>query len=156
MLKRIAVLALMMVVATPAGADVTGKAKVIDANTLEIGGERIRLDGIDAPDLDQKCLTGNGKPYGCGTYATKNLHGLVVGHTLSCKGRERDGDGRLIALCRLGPFDLSEMMVADGWAVADPVRGKAYVRAETAARARKVGMWKGSFDPPWEWRRRRK
>lgn len=155
MLKRIGALALMMAAAFPAAADVTGKARVIDGNTLEIGGERIRLDGIDAPDPDQQCLTGKGKPYGCGTYATRALHGLVVGHSLTCKGEERDGDGRLIAVCVVGPFDLNEMMVADGWAVADPARGKAYVRAETAARARKVGLWKGTFDPPWVWRKQR-
>jgi endonuclease YncB( thermonuclease family) len=154
MRKWIAVLALLTVTATPAAADVTGKARVIDANTLEIGGERIRLDGIDAPDPDQQCLNGKGQPYGCGAYATRNLSGLVVGQTLVCDGRERDGDGRLIAVCYVGPFDLGEMMVADGWAVADPVRGKAYVRAETAARARGVGLWKGTFDPPWEWRRK--
>ncbi len=154
--KRFGVFALMMAVATPAVADVTGKARVIDGNTLEIGGERVRLDGIDAPDPGQQCLSGKGKPYDCGTHATAELSGLVSGHTLVCKGEERDPDGRLIAICSLGPFDLNEMMVADGWAVADPGRGKAYVRAETAARARKEGLWKGTFDPPWEWRRKRK
>jgi len=156
MLKPIGVLALMMAAAFPAAADVTGKARVVDGNTLEIGGERIRLDGIDAPDPDQECLSGKGKPYDCGIQATKELSGLVSGHTLVCKGEEHDQDGRLIATCSLGPFDLNEMMVADGWAVADPARGKAYVRAETAARARNVGLWKGTFDPPWEWRRKRK
>ena len=156
MLKWIGTLALMMVAAFPASADVTGKARVIDGNTLEIGGERIRLDGIDAPDPDQQCLSGKGRPYACGTHATRELAGLVSGHTLVCKGEERDPDDRLIAVCSLGPFDLGEMMVAGGWALADPVRGAAYTRAETAARARKEGLWKGTFDPPWEWRKKRK
>ena len=156
-LLKIGVLALVVLAAVPAGAtDVTGKAAVVDGNTLAIGGERIRLDGIDAPDPDQQCLSGKGKPYDCGIHATRELAGLVVGHTLVCKGEERDPEDRLIAVCFLGPFDLGEMMVAGGWALADPVRGAAYVRAETAARARKVGLWKGTFDPPWEWRRMRK
>jgi endonuclease YncB( thermonuclease family) len=156
-LLKIGVLALVALAAVPAGAaDVTGKAEVVDGNTLAIGGERIRLDGIDAPDPDQQCLSGKGKPYACGTQATGELAGLVVGHTLVCKGEERDGEDRLIAVCFLGPFDLAEMMVADGWALADPERGGAYVRAETAARARREGLWKGTFDPPWEWREKRK
>jgi len=156
MLKWIGALALITVAAFPAAADVTGKARVVDGNTLVIDGDRIRLDGIDAPDPDQICLSGKGKPYDCGIHATKELSGLVSGHTLVCKGEEHDREDRLIAICFLGPFDLNEMIVADGWAVADPARGKAYVRAETAARARKVGLWKGTFDPPWEWRRKRK
>ncbi len=39
----------------PAQADTTGRATVIDADTIEIRGERIRLDGIDAPESSQTC-----------------------------------------------------------------------------------------------------
>ena len=40
----------LCLLAIPALADVTGAASVIDGDTLEIHGQRIRLHGIDAPE----------------------------------------------------------------------------------------------------------
>ncbi len=37
-------------------ADITGKPRVIDGDTLEIAGERIRLHGVDAPESEQTCV----------------------------------------------------------------------------------------------------
>ncbi|HEX7883996.1 MAG TPA: hypothetical protein VF499_14825, partial [Afipia sp.] len=52
-------LALFVIVAPPvdrAGAgDVAGQASVIDGDTIEIHGTRVRLYGIDAPEHDQLC-----------------------------------------------------------------------------------------------------
>jgi len=65
----------------------------------------------------------------------------------------RDRYGRLLAVCYAGPFDINEQMVLDGWAMAYRKYSEDYVRAETFARARREGLWRGEFLPPWEWRR---
>ena len=52
----------LCLLATPAAlADVAGVASVIDGDTLEVQGQRIRLHGIDAPESRQLCrLDGKG------------------------------------------------------------------------------------------------
>ena len=56
---------------TLALADISGPVRVIDGDTIEIGGERIRLHGIDAPESAQQCQTKHGKAYDCGVNATR-------------------------------------------------------------------------------------
>ncbi len=46
----------LCLLATPALADVTGPAKVIDGDSLEVAGEQVRLHGIDAPESRQLCF----------------------------------------------------------------------------------------------------
>jgi len=62
----------LALIATPALADVAGIATVIDGDTLEIHGQRIRLHGIDAPESRQLCRL-DGKPWQCGKDAANNL-----------------------------------------------------------------------------------
>ncbi len=69
--------------------DVKGLASVIDGDTIEILGQRIRLHGIDAPESDQQCQTKHGKPYDCVTNATRVLKLLVEGQTVRCEERLR-------------------------------------------------------------------
>ena len=57
--------AVLCLLAAPALADVTSPASVIDGDTLEIHGQRIRLHGIDAPESRQLCRL-DGKPWQCG------------------------------------------------------------------------------------------
>ncbi len=153
---RLLVLALVILAgASAAYADVTGKPRVIDGDTIEIAGERIRPHGIDAPEAKQKCADKDGREWSCGLEATFALANLIGDHWITCKGDERDRYGRLIAVCYAGPHDLNAKMVRQGWALAYRRYSTDYVDTEDKAREAKRGMWKGEFMPPWEWRRGR-
>lgn len=132
-------------------ADMVGEARIIDGDTVEIGGERIRLHGIDAPESRQTC-TVVGEEWRCGESATLALVDEIAGQSVTCKGNKRDRYGRLIAVCYAGSDDLNAWMVRGGWAVAYRRYSKDYVEEEDEARAAGDGVWRGDFTLPWEWR----
>ena len=137
-----------------AHADITGKPRVIDGDTIYIGDTKIRLHGIDAPEMKQTCRTSKGKEQMCGVLAKQALERLVKGQDVTCKGDTRDRYKRLIAVCYVGQLNINEQMVADGWALAYRRYSTDYVRAETLAKSRREGMWRTEFVPPWKWRKR--
>lgn len=53
--------------------ELTGVARVVDGDTLVIGATRIRLEGVDAPETDQFCLTATGARWTCGAEARDQL-----------------------------------------------------------------------------------
>jgi endonuclease YncB( thermonuclease family) len=130
----------------------TGPARVIDGDTLEVAGVRVRLWGIDAPESRQTCEA-DGQDYACGERATRHLRTLVADRTVSCEPRTRDRYGRTVALCRTDGSDLGAAMVRDGWALAFVRYAADYVAEELEARAARRGLWQGAFTLPWEWRR---
>ena len=137
-----------------AHADITGKPRVIDGDTIHIGDTKIRLHGIDAPEMKQTCRTSKGKEQMCGVLAKQALERLVKGQDVTCKGDTRDRYKRLIAVCYVGQLNINEQMVADGWALAYRRYSTDYVRAETLAKSRREGMWRTEFVSPWKWRKR--
>ncbi|OHC73509.1 MAG: hypothetical protein A3G18_08025 [Rhodospirillales bacterium RIFCSPLOWO2_12_FULL_58_28] len=146
--------ALCLAAAFPVHAEeITGPATVIEGDLLEINGRRIRLYGIDAPDMDQVCLSKKGEEYRCGDHAMRHVTVMVGKTPLTCKGEANDERGNLIAVCRMRFLDINEYIVVDGWALAYREHGDEYVRAETVAKAQHSGLWRGStFVMPWEWR----
>ncbi len=82
--------------ATPALADVAGVASVIDGDTIEVHGQRIRLHGIDAPESRQLCRL-NGKPWQCGKDAANALAEKIGRRPIVCEERDRDRYGRIVA-----------------------------------------------------------
>lgn len=139
---------------TSAASAVVGRASVIDGDTIEIRGERIRLHGIDAPESQQLCQDGAGRDYRCGRSAATALEQRVRGQTVSCDGEGTDRYGRLIAVCTSGDEDLNRWLVREGWAVAYTRYSIKYVPAEVAARVARRGLWSGAFTEPEAWRRR--
>jgi endonuclease YncB( thermonuclease family) len=128
-----------------------GRASVVDGDTLELHGARIRLSGIDAPEAAQTCRIA-GKPWPCGRRAAQALAERIGARTVTCRWRKLDRYRRPIAVCRIGGEDLGAWMVANGWALAFRRYGTAYVAQEDAARTAPRGVWAGSFEPPWAYR----
>ena len=137
----------------PTGADsIAGRASVIDGDTLEIQGTRIRLHGIDAPEKGQSC-TVRGRRSRCGRLATRALADRIGGRSITCEPKDRDRYNRVVAVCRSGGDDLNAWMVAEGWAVAYRRYSTDYVPQEERASGSKRGVWQGEFIAPWDWRR---
>ena len=130
----------------------TGAARVVDGDTLEVGGVRVRLHGIDAPESGQSCRAG-GRRWSCGQEATRALVGRIGGNRVVCEERDRDRYGRVVAVCNSAGRDLNAWMVAEGWALAYRRYSLAYVAEESEARAAKRGVWRGEVVAPWEWRK---
>lgn len=130
---------------------ITGRAKLIDGDSFEIGAKGIRLFGIDAPEGRQSCTRG-GTTWACGDAAAAELRRLADGRSLSCREKDRDDYGRIVAVCRVGDTDLGAAMVRAGLALAYRRYSTDYVAEENAARSARRGLWAGEFTPPWEWR----
>lgn len=131
--------------------DLSGRATVVDGDTLDIAGSRIRLFGIDAPERSQLCEIGQ-VSWPCGRNAEAILAGATRGRDVDCRGNGRDRYGRLLAVCYVGGESLNARMVRDGWALAYRRYSLAYVGEEAEARAAGRGVWQGPFIEPWEWR----
>jgi endonuclease YncB( thermonuclease family) len=132
---------------------IVGKASVIDGDTIEIHGKRIRLHGIDAPEGRQPCKDATGKSYRCGQRAAFALADKIKSQTVHCDPNGKDRYRRVIAVCRLGAINLNGWMVSQGWAIAYRYYSKEFVSQEDEARKAKRGMWAGRFMRPYEWRK---
>ena len=133
---------------------VTGAARVIDGDTIEIGGERIRFNGIDAPELAQTCEDGQGRSYRCGATARQALgRFLDASQPIRCDFVSRDRYGRFVGNCfRADNASVSAYLVRNGFAMNWARYGGTFASDERAAKAESRGIWSGSAQPPWEWR----
>ena len=157
MVNRAAAALLLAIAAAPAAAsDISGIARVIDGDTLAIGDQHIRLDGIDAPETHQICLDAGGRRWTCGIAARDGLAALIGGRSVSCMPRGRDRYGRTLAECSAGGVDLNEAMARRGWALAYLRYSHRYAADEADAREHQRGLWAGAFIAPWDWRHRNK
>lgn len=131
---------------------ILGVASVIDGDTIEIHGERIRLDAIDAPESRQSCRHADGTPWRCGQKSAFALSDFMGRSTIRCEPRGRDRYQRTIAVCFKSGVTLNAWMVEQGWAVAFRKYGLDYVAQEDTARRSRRGLWVGTFEMPWDWR----
>lgn len=136
----------------PAQATITGRASVIDGDTLEIHGQRIRLHGIDAPESAQPCVRADGTRWRCGQQASLALADRIGQAPVTCRRTDTDHYGRMIAVCLKGTEDLNAWLVAEGWAVAYRRYSNDYVELEEQTRAAGRNIWSSQFVMPWDWR----
>jgi len=141
----------------PARAEIlAGPANGLDEDSIAVGAERVRLWGIDAPDLGQTCMRAN-KPWACGRDSARALDRLVGGKQVRCLVILRDKVRRLVVGdCTLGGESLSRWMIVNGHAIMNTRQTDAYAKEEAEAREAKRGIWGSTFELPWEWRARQK
>ncbi len=141
------------------GETLSGRPRIIDGDTIDLDGVRVRMQGIDALEHDQSCRRGAGR-FECGAAAREALAELVGNRVVTC---EPDGSlthGRTVAICFVpgsggSRVDLNEAMVRSGYAFDCPrFSDRRYAAAEAAARRDKAGAWAGRFDFPWSHRDR--
>jgi endonuclease YncB( thermonuclease family) len=130
------------------------KIVVRDGDTLTMGTQDQRLNGIDAPEFKQICKDEKGADWPCGKLARSEMQGLVKDHVISCEARTRDKYHRDVATCRdEAGRDLGRTMVERGLAVSYGGFAEGpYASEEAHAKAAKRGLWRGRFDPPSSWR----
>ena len=133
----------------PNGRALEGRAQVTDGDTIRIGETRIRLKGVNAPEMAQRC-TRSGRSYACGETARRVLADLVSGETVRCRAHGRDRYKRVLARCTVNGRDIGTHMVEAGWAVS---YGRDYDSEEARAQRRSAGLWEGDFERPQTWRR---
>lgn len=141
-----------------AESDIVGRASVIDGDTLDIQGVRIRLHGIDAPESWQTCESKAGKPYRCGMAAAEALDAfLAASRPVQCQQRDIDRYKRVVAVCfRADGHNVNEWMVATGNAVDWPRYSKGeFQSAQDSAKASHAGVWSGRFVLPCQARAQR-
>jgi len=138
----------------PAGshANLIGKVWIIDGDTVDMSGTRIRLLGIDAPESAQSCYDADNRPWLCGRAATRAVKDHIAGQRLACETSGLDRYRRVLAFCALPDgSDVNAWMVREGWALAYGYTTP-YRSDEAEAKAARRGIWIGTFMAPWDWR----
>jgi endonuclease YncB( thermonuclease family) len=126
----------------------SGIAYAADGDSLRVGGDRIRLIGIDAPEREQICWQADGTEWACGRAAHDRLRDLLAAGPADCQPEGGDKYGRTLASCEVADVDLGAALVSEGLAIA---YGD-YEREENSARRARLGIWQGRFVDPRRWR----
>ena len=147
---------------TPVKSEViSGNAFIIDGDTIRINNKKIRLHGIDAPEIKQLCqkvflsifFISFEKNYKCGELSKKKLENYIKNNIIRCKIEGIDRYKRILGTCYKNTININSRMVRNGYAVAYKKYSKKYLTAEKEARKDELGLWKGTFEMPWDWRK---
>ena len=151
--RTVALLALLSLCSPALATDLIGQASVIDGDTLEIHGTRIRLWGIDAPESTQLCRGEDSLQYRCGAQAANDLDAFIARRPVSCMPMNLDQYGRTVATCSVDNSDLGLWLVDNGLALDWPrFSMKRYEAAQHDAERAGRGIWRGSYVEPWLYR----
>jgi endonuclease YncB( thermonuclease family) len=114
---------------------------VLDAGTLRHKTLTIRLAGLDAPEVSETCPSRLGGSWPCGRRARTALRAFVRRRAITCDQISEVAPGLIAAQCRRQDTDLSEWMIAQGWARPADDAPEALREAGDAARAKRKGIW---------------
>lgn len=134
---------------------IEGKAKIIDGDTIHLGKNKIRLHGIDAPEIKQTCIIDD-EIWHCGIESTIVLKKLISKKEVRCIVNDIDKYKRYVAECYLNNLNINKYMVQNGWAIAYRYYSKKFINDEKIAKNNKLGLWQGNFTEPYIYRKNNK
>ena len=126
--------------------------RVVDGDTIVLNGEKIRISGIDAPELKQMCMNGDEKVF-CGKTAKMILVKKIGNQTPECIREGKDVYKRTLAECFINGVSLSSFLVRSGYAFAYRKYSDKFIKDEEFAKENKLGMWSMKFQYPWDFRK---
>ena len=158
------IITLLVLLSNSIAEEISGIPKVVDGDTVHIDNYKFRLEGIDAPEMRQKCKKESlkisfiisfifYKDYSCGEVSKEKLKSKIRGSEIKCISSSKDRYKRYIATCYKGKTNLNQWMVRNGFAIAYRRYSKTYVPDEEFAKENKLGLWKGKFMEPEKWRK---
>ena len=161
MIKYIIIIFTLFFFQTVQASEIVGFPKVVDGDTIHIKSYKIRLEGIDAPEMRQKCkkpylkimFFNFQKDYYCGQMSKKKLIQKIGNKPVKCILLGKDRYKRYLAKCLKGTINLNRWMVRNGYAIAYKKYSKIYVPDENFAKEEKLGLWGGTFIKPEKWRK---
>ena len=127
---------------------------IIDGDTIRIGEERIRFSGIDAPEINQTCIS-EGIEVFCGQISKSLLVDKTSLEQVKCISEGKDQYNRTLAECFVNGESLSRYLVRQGYAFAYRKYSKKFIKDEDYAKEKKMGMWNMKFLFPWDYRRKK-
>ena len=127
---------------------IEGRAQAASGDTLKVGATTVRLAGVEAPLRDQKCGKGAKKAWRCGEAARAAMERAVRGKRVVCDPGKVDGEGLVVAACRIDDRDLAAELLRGGHIFATGGFLTQYGRLESAARDAKAGIWSGDVERP--------
>ena len=161
MIKNIIIILTLFFFQTIQASEIIGFPKVVDGDSIHIKSYKIRLEGIDAPEMKQKCKKPYlqimfftfQKDYNCGQVSKKKLFQKIGNKPVKCILLGKDRYKRYLAKCFKGTVNLNRWMVRNGYAIAYRKYSKKYVPDENFAKEEKIGLWGGTFIKPEKWRK---
>ncbi|MEP2639630.1 thermonuclease family protein [Roseobacter sp.] len=140
-------------VATNAQAAFSGAVRVVDGDTIDVAGTRVRLFGIDAPEAAQTCTTKQGRAWDCGAWVIDQVTTLFSGRLAVCEAITTDKYDRVVARCSVDGQDVGHELVSEGLAFAYRKYADEYVFAEKGAAIRDAGLHAGRVQNPSDFRK---
>ena len=134
------------------GTSFADSLRVVDGDTIVLNGEKIRISGIDAPELKQMCMNGDEKVF-CGKTAKMILVKKIGNQTPECIREGKDVYKRTLAECFINGVSLSSFLVRSGYAFAYRKYSDKFIKDEEFAKENKLGMWSMKSQYPWDFRK---
>ena len=165
-MKKVTIILFLLFNQNALAQEISGFPKIIDGDTVHINNYKIRLEGIDAPEIKQKCEKpffsisfiisySLNKEYHCGKISKEKLKKKIGSKKIICISKSKDRYKRYLATCYLKKENLNRWMVRNGHAISYKKYSKEYLVDEDFAKRNSLGLWVGKFIEPEKWRKQR-